>query len=266
VESGRADPSPPQSSCQRRVDKNSITSHSYMFTDMKDEPARLDSTVESSDGVFARRLRGFGPVGLLAILVILLGNGLFIPGSALLVLLWVRLSETPWREIGFVRPKSWLRAVTLGILFGVAFKFLMKSTVMPLLGADPINHAYHYLARNPTAIPMTLYALIAGAGFGEETLFRSYMFERLGKLFGSGIVAKIFIVLITSALFGLAHYSVQGLSGTEQATIVGLVFGAIFALTSRIFILMIAHAAFDLTAYAMIYWELETRVAHLIFK
>src|SRR5438046_1561657 len=99
---------------------------------MNDEPARLDSTIESSDAVFARRLRGFGPVGLLAILVILLGNGLFLPGSALLVLLWVRLSETPWREIGFVRPKSWLRAVTFGILFGVAFKFFMKSIVMPL--------------------------------------------------------------------------------------------------------------------------------------
>jgi hypothetical protein len=29
---------------------------------------------------------------------------------------------------------------------------------------------------------------------------------------------------------------------------------------------MIAHAAFDLTAYAMIYWNLESDVAHLIFE
>ena len=29
---------------------------------------------------------------------------------------------------------------------------------------------------------------------------------------------------------------------------------------------MIAHAAFDLTAYAMIYWNFESAVAHLIFK
>ena len=27
-----------------------------------------------------------------------------------------------------------------------------------------------------------------------------------------------------------------------------------------------AHAAYDLAAVAMIYWNLETRVAHLIFK
>lgn len=29
---------------------------------------------------------------------------------------------------------------------------------------------------------------------------------------------------------------------------------------------MIAHAAFDLTALAIIYWDLETAVAHLIFS
>jgi hypothetical protein len=30
--------------------------------------------------------------------------------------------------------------------------------------------------------------------------------------------------------------------------------------------LMCAHAAFDLTAVAMIFWNLESAVAHLIFK
>jgi len=34
----------------------------------------------------------------------------------------------------------------------------------------------------------------------------------------------------------------------------------------RIFMLMCAHAAFDLVAYALIYWELETRVAHWVFR
>ena len=52
----------------------------------------------------------------------------------------------------------------------------------------------------------------------------------------------------------------------EQATIVGLVFGSIFASTGRIWMLMCAHAAFDLTAYALIYWNLESTAAHLPFK
>jgi membrane protease YdiL (CAAX protease family) len=104
------------------------------------------------------------------------------------------------------------------------------------------------------------------AGFGEETFFRGWMFERLGKLFGSGVLAKTLTVLFTSVLFSLAHYSVQGLAGSEQAMITGLTFGTIFAITGRIFMPMVAHVAFDLTALAMIYWNFESDVAHFIFK
>jgi len=214
----------------------------------------------------ADQLRGFGPLGILAIFVILAGNGLFAPLSAILVLVWVWRSRTPWREIGYVRPRSWIGTLAIGIAFGVALKFLMKAIVMPLLGAPPINQAFHYLAGNRAALPAAIYAMIVVAGFGEETVFRGYLFERFGKLFGSSVWAKILTVLLTSAWFGLAHYSLQGLPGVEQATIFGLVFGTIVAITGRIWMLIIAHAAFDLTALAMIYWDVESKVAHLFFR
>ena len=219
-----------------------------------------------TDDPHAARLRGFGPVGILAILVILAGNFLFTPLSAILVLMWTRLSRTPWHEIGYVRPRSWIGSIALGIAFGCTFKLAMKAIVMPLLGAPPINQAFHYLAGNTAALPGILFAVIIGAGFGEETLFRGYAFERLGKLLGPGVGAKTFIVLITSAWFGAAHYPFQGLAGAEQATIVGLVVGTIFAIRGRLFMLMVAHAAFDVIAVAIIYWDLEYEVAHFIFK
>ncbi len=219
-----------------------------------------------SDSTFARQLRGFGPIGLLAILAILSGNFLFVPLSGLLVLVWANWSETPWHEIGYVRPRSWLASLLIGVTFGVALKLLMKSVVMPLLGAPPVNGPYHYLAGNQAAIPATLFLLTAGAGFGEETVFRGYMFERLGKLLGSSTAAKAMTVVLTAILFGSAHYAVQGVAGMEQATITGLLFGAVFAVTGRLWMLMCAHAAFDLTAYAMIYWDVETRFAHWFFR
>ncbi len=216
---------------------------------------------------FAASLRGFGPLGIVAILVILLiGNYPIGPIGAFLVLLWVRLSRTPWREIGYVRPRSWLLTVAGGIVFGIAFKFSMKAIVMPLLGAEPVNQTYHYLAGNRAALPGAVYMIVVGAGFGEETVFRGYLFERFGKLFGHGALGKTLTVVVTAVWFGLSHYSNQGLAGTEQATIVGLVFGTIMAVTGRIWMLMVAHAAFDLTALAMIYSNLETKVAHLVFK
>ena len=191
---------------------------------------------------------------------------MFVPLSAVLVLVWARISRTPWREVGLSRPRSWIATVTVGIVFGLAFKFAMKALVMPLLGADPINRAYHYLAGNRAAIPYALFAMIVGAGFGEEMVFRGYLFERLGKLLGRRAGARAWTVLVTAVWFGLGHLSNQGLAGAEQATIVGLVYGAIAAVTGRIWMLILAHAAFDLTAYAMIYWNFETAVAHAVFK
>lgn len=228
-------------------------------------PVEPGAGLSSGDPV-AAGLRGFGPLGVLAFLVIILGNLVVVPLSAVLVLVWALRSRTPWREIGYVRPESWTRSLAVGIAFGIAFKLLMKMIVMPLLGADPINQAYHYLAGNRAALPGMLFAMIVGAGFGEETVFRGYMFERFGKLLGSGVGNKTAIVLLTAAWFGLVHYPEQGLAGAQQATIVGVVFGTIFAVTGRIWPLMCAHAAFDLTALAIIYWNLESDVAHLVFK
>src|SRR6195256_3470468 len=79
-----------------------------------------------ADDRVAAWLRGIGPLGILAILVILAGNFLFPPLSAILVLAWVRLSRTPWREIGYVQPRSWIGSLVVGIALGVALKFLLK--------------------------------------------------------------------------------------------------------------------------------------------
>jgi len=207
-----------------------------------------------------RELRGFGPPGIAAILVILGGNFLFPPLSALLVLAWAYASETPWPELGFVRPKSWTKSILIGIAFGALFKLVMKALVMPLLGAPPINARYHYLAGNTAALPGMVLTLIIVAGFGEETVYRGYMFERLGKLLGNARRAKLAIVLITTTLFAAAHYPDQGIPGVEQAVFTGLAFGGIYAVTGELFMLMVAHAAFDLVALALIYWNLEAKV------
>ena len=198
-------------------------------------------------------------------LAILAGNLIMAPLSAVLAVAWVHRSRTPWRDVGYVRPKSWIGDAVMGIVFGSVLKLLMKAVVMPLLGADPINQTYHYLVGNTAALPGMIFAVTVGAGWGEETVFRGYLFERLGRLFGQGRGAKAAIVLLTAALFGLAHYLEQGIAGVQQGMIVGLVFGAIYASTGRLWMLMWAHAAFDLTALAIIYWDLETDVARLVF-
>src|ERR1051325_4055720 len=215
----------------------------------------------------AAALRGFGPLGILAMLLILvtgnivLPNMIVLPVGAALVLLWVRLSATPWADVGYAAPRSWLLSAALGIILGVALKLVMKAVVMPLLGADPVNQAYHFLAGNRALLPAAIIAMPT-VGFSEETVFRGYLFERLERLG----VSKPIVVLLTSAFFGAVHYTGQGWAGVEQAGVVGLVFGAIFGRTRRIFLPMVAHAAFDLTALALIYYDVEANVARLVWK
>lgn len=219
-----------------------------------------------ADDDFAANLRGFGPVGLLAILVILSGNLVHAPLSAMLVLAWAYRSRTPWREIGYVQPGHWVRDALWGIAGGLALRLLLQVIVMPLLGHHSINQQFHYMVGNTAALPGVILMLLVISGFGEETLFRGYLFERLRKLLGNSRTALIAIVLLTSVLFGMAHYPEQGWVGVKQSTMTGLAFGTAFAITGRIWAIMWAHAAFNVLALTIIYLDLESEVSHLIFR
>jgi uncharacterized protein len=232
---------------------------------MSDVAGTTNSSSSPLEDQFAAQLRGFGPVGIFSVLVIAAAQ-IMAPLSAVLVLVWTKLSRTPWREIGYVRPKSWIGSLVVGISMGILLKFLLKAIVMPLLGGNPVNQTYHYLVGNPAALPAAVLTMIIVGGFGEETVFRGYLFERFGKLLGHSLAARIVTVVVTAILFASLHYFDQGLAGAQQATITGLVFGTSFAVTGRIWMVMCAHAAYDLAAVAIIYWDLESTVAHLIFK
>jgi membrane protease YdiL (CAAX protease family) len=219
----------------------------------------------AADRTFAGRLRGAGPLGWLSFLVVAAGSLVTAFLGALLAIVWAALSGTPWRDLGFVRPRHWALTIAAGVVLGVAFKLAMKSVVMPLLGAPPMNQAFQFLAGDKTAFHQLLPEILFAAGFGEEVLFRGYLFDRLGRVIGRGAVATVATVLITSVLFAAAHYLNQGVPGVQQGLVTGLVFGAIYARTRALPLVMIMHASFDLTAAWLIYHRLETTVAHWVF-
>ena len=214
---------------------------------------------------FAQELRGFGVTGVLAIIVVLAVDVIGKPVGALAALAWAWRSHTPWRDVGWVRPRSWTVAIAGGLALGVGLKLLMKAVVMPLLGAPPTNETYAYLTGNAAALPMALYLILAGAAFGEEVLFRGFLFERVSTLAGSARHATAVAVAVTTLLFGVAHYADQGVPGTQQALIVGLVYAALRVRTGSLVMPIACHAAFNLTALAIIYWGLEARVGGAVW-
>ena len=206
-------------------------------------------------------LRGFGPIGIITIVVILAAGNL---AGAALVLIWASVSGTRWRDLGFVRSPHGAIDLAVALVAGVLFKILMKAIVMPLLGLGAVNSTYHNLSGNTAATLLMLLWVIVGGGFGEELIWRGFLFERLGAFLGPRAHAKLVIVVVTSILFALAHYWDQGVPGAVQATITGLVFGATYARIRTIWPVMVAHAAFDVAAVLMIYWNLEEPIAHFL--
>ena len=223
------------------------------------------SGTPATDRTFSGRLRGAGLLGWLSFLVVVAGSLVTAFLGALLAIGWAALSGTPWRDLGFVRPRNWALTIAAGVTLGIAFKLAMKSVVMPLLGAPPMNQTFQFLAGDRSAFHQLLPEILFAAGFGEEVLFRGYLFDRLGRFIGRGAMATVATVLITSVLFAAAHWVNQGTPGVQQGLVTGLVFGAIYARTRALPLLMIMHASFDLTAAWLIYHRLETTVAHGVF-
>ena len=217
------------------------------------------------DDRFAVELRSFGPTGISAILIILAGNFLFSPLSAILILAWAWRARLPWRELGLARPRSWIATLAAGLIIGVLLKLVLKALVMPLLGAPPVNAAYHFIAGNLAILPAMIFMIIVVAGVGEEILFRGYMFERLRRLLGDGRAATIAILIGTSAVFAVAHLPDQGVPGAQQAAITGLIFGTMYLVTRTLWLAIATHAVFDVTAVLIIYFDVETQIARSVF-
>jgi uncharacterized protein len=217
-----------------------------------------------------RALRGFGPAGVISVLVILLAGNIsvnrlpVVPIGATLALLWAWRSRTPWRDLGLARPKSWAGTLIIGLLLGVGLKLVMKALVMPIFGAPALNPAYQFLAGNRDVLPLAIWAMVV-AGVSEEIVFRGFVLERARALFGRGLKATIGFVIVTSLWFGLIHYGSQQWPGVQQAVVFGLIFATILVRTGNVWMLMVAHVAFDLTALAIIYLGLEAAVAQLFF-
>lgn len=213
----------------------------------------------------ATSLRKLGPRGLLAVLLVGAASMAGAAVGAIAVLLWAQLSRTPMPELGLKAPTRWLRVLAEGAALGTALKLVMKALVMPLVGAPAVNTSYQYLAGNTAALPGIVGALVL-AGVAEELVYRGYVFERLRVVLGSGQAALWTSVLVSAAVFALAHYREQGILGVAQSAVTGLAFAGMLARRGELWTPIIAHITFNFTSVALIYWSWEEAVARAVFR
>ena len=186
---------------------------------------------------------------------------------------WIPLSKTPflvlvawgsmrlrgvsWRDAGLALPPGWRRLVTIGIAVGMAMWLLEFFVTMPLLqrilGYWPDLSAFDELVGSIELLLLFLALNWVLAAFGEEMVWRGYALPRVAQLCGSGTRAWVIALVIVNLAFGLAHFY-QGPSGMIQATLAGIMLGALYLATGRNLVApIVAHGISNSIDFTVMY-------------
>ncbi len=141
-----------------------------------------------------------------------------VPTLVILALMTVSLliRREPLRSLGLHRfPEAWRTAAQI-LALTVAWTVLQLALVMPLLehstGERQDLTDFADLKGNAAMLGILLLVSWTIAALGEELAYRGFLFTRITDIVGTTQLGVVLAVVVTSALFGLAHTE-QGLIG-----------------------------------------------------
>jgi uncharacterized protein len=130
------------------------------------------------------------------------------------------------------------RELALGLGFGAAL-FAGMTGIVAMLGG------FEVLGVRGTGALWSMLSIAVFSGVFEEILFRGILFRHLETMLGSW-----FALAFTSALFGLAHIGNDGATWFSSLAIAleaGILLGAAYMLTRRLWLAIGIHAAWNFT-------------------
>jgi membrane protease YdiL (CAAX protease family) len=150
-----------------------------------------------------------------------------------------------------LRLQRWKTNVLLGVLAAPCLVVVSSAAGMIFqlflpryaLDKNPLMEMIH----SPRQLALFIVAAILCGGVKEE-LQRAFILRRFQDRLGGAKAGLI----IWSLVFGAGHY-VQGVQGVFAATILGLVFGALYLMRGNLILPVTAHAVYN-TLALLIYW------------
>ena len=134
--------------------------------------------------------------------------------------------------------------------------FILASIIMANITGIPETSdmsGYNYIKGNFGLLSLSLISVYIVSSFGEEIVYRAFLINRISELTSKSKSNLVIAVLISSIIFGLAHYN-WGLMGMIQTTFMGLALGFSYIyLKKRIWVLIIAHAYMDTILMVQLY-------------
>ena len=176
--------------------------------------------------------------------------------AVMLLMVWLglRLRGQPPRHFGLsMHFKSWKTiawgfAKSLLVLVMAMTGFMFGSIIMMNLTGLPQQadvSGYDFLRGNLALFLVSLASIYFFSSFGEEVVYRGFLITRLEELLGGDRKALVWAVLLSSLIFGLAHFG-WGIAGMVQTTFMGIALAISFVIFKRnLWILVAAHAYMD---------------------
>ena len=183
----------------------------------------------------------------------------------MLVMVWLglRLRGQGWAHFGLsfrgasrrIVGRAVLRSLVVFVAAVAAFvvgAIVMANIVGIPEGAD--MSGYNYLSGNLPMLILALVGVYIVSSFGEEVVYRAFLINRIAELGGGGKTAWRVAVLISSVMFGFAHYG-WGASGIVQTGFMGLALGVSYLVVGRnLWVTILAHAYMDTILMVQMYF------------
>jgi membrane protease YdiL (CAAX protease family) len=177
----------------------------------------------------------------------------------LLVLGWIslRFRRKTWRSVGMSTPSHWPRTLVFGVAAGCAMELLELFVTQPLLvhlfHQPPDLSALAQLHHNLNMLGVALALAWTLAAFGEELVWRGYILNRIADVLSPAQHRFVTAVVLSSAIFGLAHYD-QGLTGITENVIDGAILACLYLSSGRnLWVAILAHGITDTVDCLLLY-------------
>src|SRR6266404_1734162 len=184
---------------------------------------------------------------------------LFSKTPYLFLLGWIslRIRNVRWRNVGLNGDQPFAKVLLIGAALGVGMEALELFATQPLLtkllNKGPDLDEFRRLIGNTQLLVIGVVLAWILAGFGEETVWRGYLTNRVADFFGRSTTGWSAAAILASLLFGLAHFP-QGPTGVIENIIDGAILAAIYFATGRnLWAPIIAHGIQDTVDIILIY-------------
>lgn len=165
--------------------------------------------------------------------------------------LGLSLSFPGWKPVALEFAKS--LAVLVIALAGFMFGSILMANITGIPQQADIS-GYNYLQGNLPMLLVSLATIYVVSSFGEEVIYRGFLINRLEDLLGGGRKATWVAVIISSLIFGLAHFG-WGIVGVVQTSFMGLALaGSYLVFRRNLWILVAAHAYMDTALIVPMYF------------